>query len=857
MADKQIKVTAGLDEASFSKTSRLIQQLTKDVAGLVAATQKAAAGMGGMGGGATVSSKSAPSGTGSGSISSAIAGIGRGSGGGGVTGSLTKAVQDSANLFKAAATGSKDAFRIMQDSLRQSVDASDAQIKKLTQSLKGLEQTYSKLKSTGSGPLNAQALTAVQNRYYETSQAMAAARGERASLGMAQHGLDEQSGGYEYAKQPGFFKRAGAFMGGTGAGVAAALGIPPWLLGAGGFAGAAAGGLALAGKATQAAAGMTDANIGYAVDKPFFSMNAKAQIGSIFGGNSTSIRHGDMARVASMVALSDSSDFKNMMGQHALLSRQRDRDNANTWVGRVLKGNVIGATWDTVWDKVGSAMGNPRYMKGFSDVGTNTKDTVARDRAFQEQQTQEAQRYQQALEAKMQEDPGFNDRINRFYQGAVGNAGLARAAAIGGGDVKFGGKNGVMVDSVSLLKARALAQGYDTGEFVGSMQEMAATAGRRFLGHGTAMLGMKSGGLHNAASIFGMGAQFNGGGVAGGDAFMRTVQAGIGRGGMDVTAGSQVAAAGVGLMGGGMFAGTGRGMMSTLLDAGMTGTTGGDMLAARGIQAGIGAMGAMMSGSIDPLQQGLNASAALKAAPGASYITHQALMTMDPGTMMDAIKNKKVPRSLEVQGVTLSMIERYMSTQNGTAFARTSSNMFSSAPEVAGAVARYRKAGGLSYLKGMSNKAKTAELELLAPAMRLGGGAKDDLSAMGRLRIQAAVEGGGFGGGRGHGAHDSLKAKTTLQSALGAQATAEFVEGVKQSKEGELDRETFGKANEAQGASEHMRKAGIAAVNGGDAGKAINDISTALTNFVSVIKSMQNSINPGPVKAAPKQTSAR
>jgi hypothetical protein len=865
MPDKQVRVTIGVDETSAAKAKRVISEITAEVNRLVAATHQINLGFGGGGGGGGFGARVGSFSPGSGVSARSQLGQRMSQAGGGVTDGLARAVQNSAALFKGAAQGSKDSFKIMSDSLKRHVDDSDREIRRLTGSLEKLEKQYDRLKTRQAsglgGRLTAGAMESVQGRYYDTLGQLDTARSTSGKLVKARTEIEDQALGPLKGPQT-ILGRAGGFLQQqfgnlkqAGGEVAGALGLPPGLLtgkmgpfaamGAGYYAGT---------KLVQTGRSNEVANVDYDIAQPFYRMNAKAAAGSIYGGNALSIRHGDLARSIAIARLSQDKGMKDVqsVNMDRLLERSRDLAHPDTWLGMMSKNGIFGGSKDYLMGKAGGLVSG---IAGGSPAGTMDVNTLGRTRAEQEQQSQRIEMFQKALDAKMQEDPTFNDRVNRLYQGSIGDLGLSRAAGISGGLTRLG-KGGPAIDSVSLLKATAMGAGYDPGEWVGAMQQMAGTAGRGFLHRGThSLLSAQSGGLGNAAQLLGVGAQFNGGGFAGGQKFLGGIQGGIGRGGVDVTAGAQVLNTGMGMMTAGNFSGGGSGLMSTLLDATFTGSTGGDMRAARTVQGGLGAEGAMMSGGIDPLQKALNASAAMQAAPNAPIIAKDALMNMDPATMAEFMRTKQVPVELASVGVTKEMMEKYVSAQNRTAFARVTDRMTGGEGTATGAaVERYRKSGGLGYLKGQSREDVDKEIGLLAPGLKFAGGASSLDDAKGRLLFEAATQ-GVRRGGRGRGAHESTGAGTARMTAAGSQALFEAKEGFQNAADDKVIKTATNAMIHTESRLEDARKESIRAMSSGDPSFAIKGVAEALTNFVTSIRHMIDGSHLQVGGAGPKKTS--
>src|SRR6185437_4006386 len=136
--DKSIKFSIALDQDSVNKAKRAIADISAEVQRLVDRTKQA----GGIFGGASVGNSFAQPG-----MSGRQNAQNKASGpAGSLTDGLTRAVQNSAQLFKGAAQGSKDAFRIMSDGIKDHVRTADNEISKLEAKLGRLGNAYNKLK---------------------------------------------------------------------------------------------------------------------------------------------------------------------------------------------------------------------------------------------------------------------------------------------------------------------------------------------------------------------------------------------------------------------------------------------------------------------------------------------------------------------------------------------------------------------------------------------------------------------------------------------------------------------------------------------------------------------------------------
>ncbi len=860
--DKQIRIVAVADEASFAKSKRLVSELVSEVNKLVAATQRVNLGFGGGGGGggfgARVSGNTPPAGGGS-SVTQVAQRMG--GAGGGLADNLSKAVVNSASLFKTAAAGSKDAFKVMNDALRSSVDQSDRDVKRLTNSLQQLEKTYERLKQRQArGGIVDAGLASTQGRYYETAEALSKAKTENTNIRHAQKALDYEDGyGAEAGGRQGIMSRVRGFMGSNmpsfGKAGSAMSSIASQIPGMSGamrmmsnpliaIPGAA---IAAASYGLHTRASNQMANLDYNIDKPMMMSNARAQVGQVFGGNALALRHGDLARSIAMSRLKNDPDMKAIVSTEMdnMLKLRRDMKTPLGLEG-MAQGNFLGSIKNAIGGKVGSFMAeNVGAGQGGVNLSTTNVQQVARDRAAAEAIAMKSQMFQQRLEAKLAEDPQFAERMNGLYTGASGTLGMARSSGISNRlrSVVDAGGNRARMSGTSLLETRALHAGYETGEMIGGFQEMAGTVGRGFMHKGTeSLLSAKYGGLTNVAQLRAMGSQYNGGSYG---AFEKNIQGRIGTGGVDITAGSQISGIGAGMMAGGQFAGTGMGLMSTLMDAGFSGQgSAGDMRNARQMSGGVGAMGALMAGSIDPLQGALNASAAMRAAPGSPYQTHYALQHMDPATMMDAIRNEAVPPELAQAGVTLPMLKKYVGNQNSTKFATISESMLT--PGGQSLLAKYKQAGGLGFLKGKTKTEINASLRGLSTIMQMGGRAPDNASALSALRLQAATD-GVLVGGKGKGAHSAAALKGTVEGAsMDNQAREKAEEGMLNGGDNELATDGIRNMGGNKKALQLGRKYGLNGINGsGNMEQAVEAAAAALMILANSIKTSRSGSGAG------------
>jgi hypothetical protein len=639
-----------------------------------------------------------------------------------------------------------------------------------------------------------------------------------------------------FARIRGGFARAGTTIKEGASEIGSALGIPPGVLsGKAGVIGAIAAGAAIGAKIAATGRENEIGNIQYGIDKPMFRLNAQAQIGQVYGGNALAIRHGDLARSMAIGVLARDSAMSDIASENMSLKLRLRRDMSTPigLVGHMANEGVFKGTYNAGSAAVGSLMGD--FLGGSQGgISSYQTDLLKRARLTNEQQTLSPETMQRALEAKIASDPQFNDRWNRLYGGAIGELGAARTGGLGGGLVNLlGRRGGPQITDTRLLQGLAESQGYDFSEAIGARAEMGATVGRRAIGKGTfGLLSMKAGGLTNAASLRSIGAQFGGGNY---DTFMSTMQKGIGRGGLDVLAGSMIGGTVEGAMSTGSFQGEGPGFLRTMLDA--AGGTTSDLRGAREAGMGLGALGGITSGGLDPYQQAMNASAAMRAAPGAAWGTQSAMMHADQATLLEFMKTKKVPKSLANAGVTADMLEKYTKDVLGgtSMFSRIPDKALGSTPE-GQEVRRLRAAGSLDYLKGLKGPDKEEAILRLAGAAVHGKVAPNIGAALGMIRTVAGAAGIRVGSVTAKGAASSVRRGTALYKAGETRGIETVVEGEKLGAEDLVGKAGIEGMPYTEATSEEARRAGLRATASGDPEFAIKNIEQSLRLFVADIR---------------------
>jgi len=831
--DKSIKFSIGLDQDSVDKAKRAIKSIAEEVERLVASTK----GAGGLFGGTSVGNRGSQPG-----MSGQQNAQNRASGpAGSLTDGLTRAVENSAKLFKGAAAGSKDAFRVMSDGIKDHVRTADSEISKLEAKLGRLGNAYGKLKERGAnGGIVDAGLGSVKGQFFQTADQLDRARTSRAKLVKAQDEMEELNSPSIMGRLKGYFSGGksaggggglfGAAMSGAGlGGIGTALASP---------AGAVAGGVMLGSKIMNLGRDNQISNLNYAIEANMFRSDARANIGGIYGGNAQAIAGGNMALVHATRAIqSDQAYQKVVSAEYNKLLKER----------RVVEGvpGGLGGITSLGMQYVGSAA-NAVGLTSSGGVGnaiTAQNDFLRRSAAENALQSQTAQKM---IENKMREDPAYSERANAFFAGTTGNAGMLRSLGMGGGNIRVGGRKGANFEQSSWIQSKADAQMRDVGEFSGAFSALSGSAGRGLAGHYESVLGPQTGGLSNVAQILGLGAQFGGGGWNGASAFLGRgnngrgkggygIQGMIGRGGTDASAAVGLTGLGGNMMNSGGLLEGGGGVMATLLAAGYTGTSGGDMRMAGLMGSGVAAQTKMMNGSIDPLQQALNASAAMKAAKDAPYSAKWAMMHMDPAQKAEFQRTGRVPSDMVAMGVSDKMLSSYLSLQTGGMFSRISSKMIGGAS--GDELAKYKASGNsFEYLRGKSPDEIQHAAKLLAPALRMAGGADTNAAALGSIRFSLASS-KILAGGKGQGVHDTIRRNTSMAVGAGAKGLLGAQTSNKLAEEAPDQIADDKAAPSMRTSNDSARNKALKGLGpGADVQGSIEAVSAALNAFVNAIK---------------------
>lgn len=225
-----------------------------------------------------------------------------------------------------------------------------------------------------------------------------------------------------------------------------------------------------------------------------------------------------------------------------------------------------------------------------------------------------------------------------------------------------------------------------------------------------------------------------------------TNMVGRGSGGVDVGAAGTIGQIVSGSLTSGAAPTSGQGLLGAFGAYGRGADGAGDMLNARSMGQGLGGIGRITSGGLDPYQRGVNILSAIRSAPGASIGAQEYLATLDPRVIADVVGTGQVPPQLQVRGITAEMVRAHWRTIT----ARTYDRQIGMSPNqggVADAVQRQSQAvqqrfGGdfRAYVQSLRPEDRERAFVERGAFLRDTGQAQTDLEAEGFARLEA-----GFG----------------------------------------------------------------------------------------------------------------
>jgi hypothetical protein len=836
--DKSIKVTASIDEVSFSKAKTKLVELATEMKKLVDLSKEVnLGGILGVGGGKSMpgTGKGAPTGKGGGAGPSvAVGGV--------------DALSKAAAGFKTMGETAKASLKGMADAVKESFGNSSKEADKLLRDLAKVERGFQSLqKKTGSVSDFTQAeRESIMPGWRRQLSVMNRIGGAASDLTPAEHAAIQgpmgrfmsRFGGMANSPIPFTPKMPGA-PGSVLGRVMGSMGFGAGSMGLG-----IAGGVAAVGAAANFALNQRYNQQVTALDYqanhlPFIGAQRAATMGQIFGGNAVAIRQGDLARTGALRGLAGDKNFLSLVGDQRMELQKFmvDKKNSTSFWQNPTFGNAKEQFSNWVGGKTSKLVD---FMAGAEIPGLTTQQANEIRNTMQKDfvASRGAEDLQKMLDLKLQQDPVANALRNQLGAGAQGDIAMSRAAGISGGlGWRKNPRTGQLekYDTVKGFNAQAANTLYGGGEIASQMmQTLAASGSRGGVGTAASLMNATYGGLANATALYGTGRQFGAGGFYGGFQGMLGGAAGVGG-----VAGSMLGNAVIGGMTSGNFAGfvgsgVGLGFAQTLADATFTGNASTDMLSARQVQGGLGALGNRMSGGIDPLQQALNMSASLKAAPGGNYGVHRGLMTMDPASMMEVLRTGKETDWMRSRGISVDMVKRYSEAQNSTVLSRYATQM-GMGSAMGAAADRYRKAGGLGYMKGWDAKRRNAEISSLGEILVDSTGISRD-DARGLLRIQAGMS-GILPKAKGRGVGAGIDRGSTRAHYLKTEGQFEDIEGKKLV---DMDEDLHGdiaSRTRQYGGQENARRIAQASA-GGTAEEAIAGVQVALQSFVNALKGL-------------------
>lgn len=787
--DKAITFSFKVDQRSLEQTKNAIRQLTAEVKILVETMARAGSAMGGLGGGS-------PRG-----LFGGASGSKAGSGGGGAqttirSGSvLTDGITNDAKGLSIVARAGVDAMKQMTSGVSQSVTGQVREIERLKNSLKDLNVEYQKF--SGGPPGGGGSGFGRQDYSSDIARKMVGVRNEIAMNEVA-HAKTAGGGGFVGLGQQ-IVTRGGIDLV-VGAGAAASggffAGAGMKLLGAGV---AVTGGMKAYDAAVRAMTSQEAANVGQQLNERQQTMGRQAAFGQVFGGTSQAIYGGSISSGWALAkAMRDQGLMKSLgMGEardralqlkqgyagggssSSLLHFSDDMSALSTvGFGGIMKqayqrqANNLRYGFDWI-----NGFGNPE-IKSTAKQTYDTKDEIAFQVAKRNLSVERVQELSQGAANIKQSDPRFSEMMDRIYGEAGGRVSGGRVGGFGGGTIKKGPYAGY--DAQDVMEASLTRQGFSFGEEMGRRRGMGGIAGwglRGALGGG-AGLSAAAGGMTGIENLMGLGEQF--GGIGGGGRLYNAAQKGIGSGGMDVTAGSNLyAALAESAKSSGQF---GFGMsfqpaLEGLASMGVTGSTGGDMMRSKMLAAGMGGWNSQLNGGIDPLQMALNVSAANTSMSGKSWMSKKGVMDLGSTAMLSILRGgeKNMPQELKDLRVGVGDVRAYHLASQRQMFARVVPSSFGADTPAGIAAGGVRGMHGdwISYIRSRRDKLGKSfnlqnELSPLATVLDKTTDFKYQ-DAMGDLMAQLTGETDFTGALNGHGAHAAGMSKRDKAS-LEAQA---------------------------------------------------------------------------------------
>lgn len=303
-------------------------------------------------------------------------------------------------------------------------------------------------------------------------------------------------------------------------------------------------------------------------------------------------------------------------------------------------------------------------VKGARPEGYKTSQDITKAIENQKNLEEMPSRYAESLDKIQKTDPRAMRLIDEIGQNAKGYSSIARTAGYGGfGQIKTD-KNGIKYEAGKDLEGRLASKGISLGEWAGAVHQggMAAGWGNRFAAGGEGLINLQSGGMANAANVFGLGARLTGGTGA---STMKAMQSTVGKGGLDVVAGS---ALGEGILSKILATGhsgmDGNAALKGFASAAFTGSAGGDLRQSELMQRGLASSNQnIIGGGMDKFQGALNMYSANEAMGDKGLYAKKAVMKLSAEERAQIVRSGKVTQALADRGVTLDDVKGYQKSQ--------------------------------------------------------------------------------------------------------------------------------------------------------------------------------------------------
>lgn len=697
--NKNLEIGVVVNEGQMGKFNTAIRDATREVSKLTAELNRAASAFKGFLSGATMQGAGAMR-PGSGFARAPMSG-----------GGMTQPAVAIASAIKATAKESTDSLRTMDQSVRTTSSKMASSLDIFDRALQNVEKRFKSIKSLTAGGSN---------------------QGQSMSV-LGPGDTIENRGGIDYVKgkaNPTTLERmtnrlfqpvfgGGAAGGGSGGnagsspgfikGVANAFGLPPWMVGAAGVGGSLIGGYAAitqgivnreSGVANEVLASQTD------------SLRRQASMQGSVGNLGMQLRRDNLTQYAfGKLTPND---------MHAALSQEtRTAMLQQAWKNAGATGTIPSSLSNWA-DK---AMAVAGQIVGTDMPNDNTLQNQQKDRLINDINMQMMQRQQEIVQLKRDSLTAEERTYVPEFHSEVG-AQMSRIRATGRNGVKRNKKTGAVTYDLGAGYDIGLFGLYGEDEISGQSARIGGTAGMGSRSDGLAAqtLGAQYGGLTNAVDLYNVGNQYGNRGL------LNTAQRGVG---VDPTATTQLSGIVAQQMIQGNYSMGGDAALQGMGSVFSTGNTGGDMRMARMAGGGVAAYDNQLSGGVDNLQKAINVMSANRAASGMSVQAKHALEGIGSVQLMQIMRSGKVPVELADFGITLPMINSYVSTQNKFAYSRFITGT-GNGGDVEAAVLGARKAGGAGnyiagLMKGHTFKTKREQISFIQDQARLLGEAQHSM----------------------------------------------------------------------------------------------------------------------------------